>query len=230
MSELILNGPDVEASGLSAWTLPELCGEIATRWGKRFHPASLSRVVRRLGFSRQKTRQVHPESDKAAQAAFVQGSAVARGRSPSAAVHSGRHHGPVASVSSSRDKGTHLASLRRDRIARLPELDTPDLDLRGGNQSRHPERHRPAGDGGLVDRVAQDRGAHASQARLYRKLGGTYDHFEQPPPPRPKGMHRKTYERLEAELYAAMEAHEEAFIAGASAILGRLEKADAKRR
>jgi transposase len=33
-----------------------LCREIEARWGKRFHPASLSRVVRRLGFSRQKAR------------------------------------------------------------------------------------------------------------------------------------------------------------------------------
>ena len=80
LSELILKGPDVEASGLSAWTLPELCGEIATRWGKRFHPASLSRVVRRLGFSRQKARQVHPQSDKEAQEAFQKGGSPTRWR------------------------------------------------------------------------------------------------------------------------------------------------------
>ena len=42
-----------------------------TSWGKRFHPASMSRVVRRLGFSRQKARQVHPQSDALAQAAFA---------------------------------------------------------------------------------------------------------------------------------------------------------------
>lgn len=71
---------------------------------------------------------------------------------------------------------------------------------------------------------------HARQARLYRKLGGTHDHFEQPPPPRPKGMHRKTYERLEMELYAAMEAHEEAFDTGAVAIVARLMKANARRQ
>ena len=40
-------------------------------WGKRFHPASMSRVVRRLGFSRQKARHVHPQSDALAQAAFA---------------------------------------------------------------------------------------------------------------------------------------------------------------
>ena len=71
LAALILAGPDVEAAGLSAWTLPELCREIEARWGKRFHPASLSRVVRKLGFSRQKARPTHPEVDLEAQAAFA---------------------------------------------------------------------------------------------------------------------------------------------------------------
>ena len=71
MAALILAGPDVEATGLSAWTLPELCREIEARWGKRFHPASLSRVVRKLGFSRQKARPTHPEVDLEAQATFA---------------------------------------------------------------------------------------------------------------------------------------------------------------
>jgi transposase len=71
LASLILAGPDVEATGLSAWTLPELCREIEARWGKRFHPASLSRVVRELGFSRQKARPAHPKVDLEAQAAFA---------------------------------------------------------------------------------------------------------------------------------------------------------------
>lgn len=72
LSEIILAGPDPEL-GLSGWTLPELCREIETRFNKRFHPAALSRVVRRIGFSRQKTRQRHPLSDPARQAAFQKG-------------------------------------------------------------------------------------------------------------------------------------------------------------
>lgn len=71
LSALILAGPDVETTGLSAWTLPELCREVEARWGKRFHPASLSRVVRGLGFSRQKARPSHPRADPDAQAAFA---------------------------------------------------------------------------------------------------------------------------------------------------------------
>lgn len=46
---------------------------IEERFNKRFHPAGLSRVVRRLGFSRQKARQRHPRSDPAAQEAFKKG-------------------------------------------------------------------------------------------------------------------------------------------------------------
>ena len=73
LSALILDGPDPEADGLSAWTLPELCQVIEERFAKRLHPASLSRVVRRMGFSRQKARQRHPSSDRAAQGAFQKG-------------------------------------------------------------------------------------------------------------------------------------------------------------
>ena len=73
LSKLIADGPDVEASGLSAWTLADLCAEIKQRWAKTLHPASLSRVVRKLGFSRQKARQVHPQNNKEAQEAFQKG-------------------------------------------------------------------------------------------------------------------------------------------------------------
>ena len=68
---LVLRGPDPERSGLSSWTLEDLCRETQARWGKCLHPASMSRVVRRLGFSRQKARQVHPQSDPKAQEAFA---------------------------------------------------------------------------------------------------------------------------------------------------------------
>ena len=73
LSAIILRGPDPEVDGLSAWTLPELCRVIEERFNKRFHPAGLSRLVRRVGFSRQKVRQRHPHSDPAAQEAFKKG-------------------------------------------------------------------------------------------------------------------------------------------------------------
>jgi transposase len=43
---------------------------LEARFGKPFHPSSLSRVLGRLDLSRQKTRPVHPEVDVAAQERF----------------------------------------------------------------------------------------------------------------------------------------------------------------
>lgn len=58
LAGLILRGPRPEHGGLLSWTLADLCQEVEVNWGKRFHPASMSRVAHRLGFSRQKARQV----------------------------------------------------------------------------------------------------------------------------------------------------------------------------
>ena len=74
LKELILERPDLSRDGCVEWTLPVLCEEvIAGRFGKTLHPASLSRIVRRLGLSRQKTRPRHPKSDEEAQQAFKKG-------------------------------------------------------------------------------------------------------------------------------------------------------------
>ena len=70
LCQLILKGPDPETDGISAYTLEDLVRIVEERFGVPFHPASMSRVVRRLGFSRQKARPSHPEKDLAAQAAF----------------------------------------------------------------------------------------------------------------------------------------------------------------
>lgn len=68
----VFRRPRPEEGG-GEWTLPRLCAWIEQRFGKRLHPASLSRVVRGLDLSRQKTRPLHPRSDPAAQAAFAKG-------------------------------------------------------------------------------------------------------------------------------------------------------------
>jgi len=68
--EIVLAGPDIEASGLSACTLEDLSDICEERFGKRMHPWSLGRLSRTLGLSRQKTRPVHPETGPAAAAAF----------------------------------------------------------------------------------------------------------------------------------------------------------------
>jgi len=54
-----------------------LCRWIEGRFGKCLHPASLSRIVRGLDLSRQKTRPRHPKADEMAKAAFTKGGCAA---------------------------------------------------------------------------------------------------------------------------------------------------------
>jgi hypothetical protein len=69
--------------------------------------------------------------------------------------------------------------------------------------------------GGPIDR------SHRRQARLYAKLGEDYVLFNECPPNRPKGMHQKTFERLEAETMQAIDRHDAIFMAGAARIMAR---------
>jgi transposase len=71
LAGLILRGPDPERSGISAYTREDIAVLIERHFGKHYHPASLSKVLRRMGFSRQKARPVHPNADPKAQAAWV---------------------------------------------------------------------------------------------------------------------------------------------------------------
>jgi transposase len=66
----VFRGPDPERDGVAARTRADLCGGPEERFGKLFHPSSLSRVLRRPTLSRQKTRPVHPEADPKAQERF----------------------------------------------------------------------------------------------------------------------------------------------------------------
>lgn len=54
-------------------TLGELCREIATRWGVRYHEGHMSKLMRKLGLSWQKARPSHPKADPAAREAFAKG-------------------------------------------------------------------------------------------------------------------------------------------------------------
>jgi transposase len=73
LSARILDGPDPETDGVSSWTLPDLCRWIEARYDKLLPPQSLSRILRREGFSRQKTRPTHPKADEAARESFEKG-------------------------------------------------------------------------------------------------------------------------------------------------------------
>src|ERR671917_1459634 len=73
LRQLVLDGPEVEATGVSAWTLAELCREVEGRWGVSYHPGHMGKLMRRLGLSWQKARPSHPKADAAAREAFAKG-------------------------------------------------------------------------------------------------------------------------------------------------------------
>ncbi len=75
LSELLIQGPDPDKDGVSAYTLNDLVEIAESRWQVKYHPWSRSVAIKRLGFSRQKARPHHPEKDEAAQEAFKGGSA-----------------------------------------------------------------------------------------------------------------------------------------------------------
>jgi transposase len=74
LSELLIQGPDPDKDGVSAYTLDDLVEIAESRWQVKYHPWSMSVAIKRLGFSRQKARPHHPEKDEAAQEAFKGGS------------------------------------------------------------------------------------------------------------------------------------------------------------
>jgi transposase len=91
---MILRGPDPERDGVSAWTREDIARVIEQRFGHRYHVSGMSKLLRGLGFSRQKARPVHPRSDPKAQAAWLKKGAACRpGRSgkgqPRQADHAG---------------------------------------------------------------------------------------------------------------------------------------------
>ena len=73
LAEIIRKGPDVEAEGISAYTLEDLVRIVKERFGVSYHPDNLSILIKREGFSRQKARPLHPKTDPAAQEAFKRG-------------------------------------------------------------------------------------------------------------------------------------------------------------
>ena len=66
--------------------------------------------------------------------------------------------------------------------------------------------------------------SHTRQRRPYAKQGGEYRMFEDPPLCRPKGMHRRSYEWLAAAIYAAMNHHDEIWLAGNSRLIEVLKQ------
>lgn len=68
--QIVVDGPDVEREGLSAYTRDDLAAIVADKWDVSYHPGSIGRSLRRLGLSRQKTRPSNPKKKPAAAQAF----------------------------------------------------------------------------------------------------------------------------------------------------------------
>jgi transposase len=66
----VLRGPDPERDGVGAWRLVDVCARAERAYGVRYSEWGMSRLLQRLGLSRQKTRPRHPRGDAAERAAF----------------------------------------------------------------------------------------------------------------------------------------------------------------
>jgi transposase len=69
----VLRGPDPERDEVSAWRLVAICARAEQAYSVRYSEWGLSRLLRRLGLSRQKARPRHPEGGAAERAAFERG-------------------------------------------------------------------------------------------------------------------------------------------------------------
>ena len=76
----VLRGPNPERDRISAWRLVDICAHAEEAYGVRYSEWGMSRLLKRLGLSRQKTRPRHPQGSAAERAAFKKGAWVeARG-------------------------------------------------------------------------------------------------------------------------------------------------------
>ena len=69
----VLRGPDPERDGISAWRLADICARAERAYGVRYSGWGMSRLLERLGLSRQKARPRHPWGSAAERAAFEKG-------------------------------------------------------------------------------------------------------------------------------------------------------------
>ena len=74
--------------------------------------------------------------------------------------------------------------------------------------------------GGLMDR------AHHRLARLHRRLGADYDGPDGPPPPRPKWMRQRTYQRAVQQIEDGEDHLNAVFVAGAQRLLARIGRSE----
>jgi transposase len=76
---IVMTGPDPETDGICAFTREDLVRICEQRFGKTMHRATMGRVLRSIGLSRQKARASHPRKDPASQEAFKKSPATPQG-------------------------------------------------------------------------------------------------------------------------------------------------------
>ena len=77
----VLRGPNPERDGVSAWRLVDICAHAEQAYGVRYSEWGMSRLLKRLGLSRQNARPWHPQGSAAERAAFEKGAWVEARRS-----------------------------------------------------------------------------------------------------------------------------------------------------
>jgi hypothetical protein len=78
--------------------------------------------------------------------------------------------------------------------------------------------------GGPMDR------AHLHLGRLHRKLGADYDGPDGVPPPRPKWLRHRTYDRVVQQIEAGTDRLDAVFMIGAERFLARVAKLEQRKR
>jgi transposase len=66
----VRRGPNPERDKVSAWRLVDICDHAEKVYGVRYSEWGMSRLLKRLGLSRQKARPSHPQGSAAARAAL----------------------------------------------------------------------------------------------------------------------------------------------------------------
>lgn len=70
LAAAVYAGPDPDVGGICTWTREALVRWTERTFGKTMAPQSMSRVLKRVGLSRQKARPVHPKTGRMARGAF----------------------------------------------------------------------------------------------------------------------------------------------------------------
>ena len=74
LATVVEQGPDPDRDGVVRWRRIGLQALIEARFAVRLHERTVSKVLRRLGFTRLSVRPRHPKADEAAQEAFKKAS------------------------------------------------------------------------------------------------------------------------------------------------------------